>query len=72
MYFVQETDKPNGFYNLLNLIKIENDKILLPISVEEEISDKKANKMANKTKRNLDKFICNKLIISKKIKKLNN
>lgn len=72
MYFVQETDKLNGICNLLNLVKLDNNKILLPVLIGEEISEKKSKKMAEKTKKILDKCICNKLIISKNIKKIEN
>ena len=51
MYYIQETDKPSFIHKKLNIVKIDNDKIILPIN-EEKISDKKAkqNVQINKTK----------------------
>ena len=68
MYYIQETDKPKFLFRLFNIIKVKEDKIILPIK-EEKISIKKAEKLANKTKKILDKTICNKVILSKVIKK---
>ena len=67
MYYIQETDKPKLLFKLFNIIKVKEDKIILPIK-EEKISKKKAEKLANKTKKILDKTICNKVILSKVIK----
>ena len=67
MYYIQETDKPKFLFKLLNIIKVKEDKIILPIK-DEKISKKKAEKLANKTKKILDKTICNKVILSKVIK----
>ena len=67
MYYVQETDKPNSLFKLFNIVKLQEDKIILPI-VKEEISLKKAEKLAEKTKKILDKTNCNKLVLSKTIK----
>ena len=71
MYYVQETDKPNCMFKLFNIIKLRNDKIILPVK-KEEISFKKAEKLAEKTKKILDKTNCNKLVLSKEIKKQEN
>lgn len=67
MYYIQETDKPNFLFKQFNIIKLIENKIILPVG-EEEIKLKKAEKLAKKTKRILDKTNCNKLILSKKIK----
>ena len=67
MYYIQETDKPKFLFKLFNIIKVKEDKIILPIK-DEKISKKKAEKLANKTKKILDKTICNKVILSKVIK----
>lgn len=69
MYYVQEADKPNILLNLFNIIRLEEDKIILPITVQEEINLKKARKLAQKTKKILDETTCNKIILSKEIKK---
>lgn len=67
MYYVQETDKPNFVYKLFNIVKLQKDKIILPIG-KEEVKCKRAEKLAKKTKKILDKTNCNKLVLSKIIK----
>lgn len=71
MYYVQETDKPNFAFKLFNIIKLKDDKILLPVQ-NEEIGLNKAEKLAEKTKKILDKTNCNKIILSKEVKKQEN
>ena len=68
MYYIQETDKPKLLFKLFNIIKVKEDKIILPIK-DEKISIKKAEKLVNKTKNILDKTNCNKVVLSKVIKK---
>lgn len=68
MYYIQENDKPQFLCKLFNIVKLKEDKIILPIS-EEKISLKKAERLAQKTKKILQKGTCNKVILSKKIKK---
>lgn len=67
MYYIQETDKPKFLFKLFNIIKVKEDKIILPIK-DEKISIKKAEKLVNKTKNILDKTNCNKVVLSKVIK----
>ena len=67
MYYIQESDKPRKLLYLLNLIRLDDDKIILPI-YDEIISKERANILSTKTKKILDKTNCNKLVISKKIK----
>ena len=67
MYYIQETDKPKFLFRLFNIIKVKEDKIILPIK-DEKISIKKAEKLAIKTKNILNKSICNKVVLSKVIK----
>ncbi len=69
MYYIQEVDKPSILANLFNIIKCKEDKIILPINEESQISLKKTEKLALKTKKILDKTISKKLVISKNIKK---
>ena len=69
MYYVQEADKPNILLNLFNIMRLEEDKIILPITMQEEMNLKKARKLAQKTKKILDETTCNKIILSKEIKK---
>jgi len=68
LYYIQETDKPKFLFKLFNIIKVKEDKIILPIK-DEKISIKKAEKLVNKTKNILDKTNCNKVVLSKVIKK---
>lgn len=71
MYYIQETDKPNLVLKLFNIIRLKDDKIILPIE-NEQINFKKAKRLATKTKKILDKTNCNKIILSKEIKKQEN
>lgn len=68
MYYIQETDKPKFFDRLFQIIKLEGDKIILPIKAE-EIKEKQAERLAKKTKKILTKANCKKIILSKKLKK---
>lgn len=67
MYYVQETDKPNFLFKLFNIVRLQEDKIILPIG-KEKIKSKRAEKLAKKTKKILGKTNCNKIVISKAIK----
>lgn len=67
MYYVQETDKPNFLFKLFNIVRLEEDKIILPIG-KEKIKSKRAEKLAKKTKRILGKTNCNKIVLSKEMK----
>ncbi len=68
LYYIQEADKPNLFHKIFNIIEMQQDKIILPID-EQEISDKKSQKLAKKTKKIMEKAISKKVILSKKIQK---
>lgn len=68
LYYIQEADKPNLFYKIFNIIEMQQDKIILPID-EQEISDKKSQKLAKKTKKIMEKAISKKIVLSKKIQK---
>lgn len=69
MYYIEETDKPNFIHKKLNILKLEDNKIILPIEGKENLSDKQAEKLGQKTKKILEKTNCKKVIISKQIKK---
>ncbi len=69
MYYIQEADKPKALAKLFNIIQLEGDKLILPISKEEKIESKKAEKLAIKTKKILDKANSKKIIISQAIQK---
>lgn len=68
LYYIQEADKPNLFHKIFNIIEMQQDKIILPID-EQEISDKKSQKLAKKTKKIMEKAISKKIVLSKKIQK---
>lgn len=67
MYCIQEIDKPSRIKNFFNIIKLEKNKIILPITGD-EISMEKADKLAKKTVKILSKANSRRLVISKKIK----
>lgn len=68
MYYIQEIDKPNIILKLFNIIELKEDKIILPVQTE-DIKEKKAEILAKKTNNILKQTNCNKIAISKKIKK---
>lgn len=68
MYYIQESDKPKFWQNLFQIITLKEDKIILPIG-EEELTEKKAKKLAEKTKKIIDKVSSKNIVISKTIKK---
>ena len=68
MYYIQETDKLNFLFKIFNIVRLEENKIILPV-IDEKLTAKKAQKLALKTKKILDKTNCKKVVISKNIKK---
>ena len=68
LYYIQETDKPNFIFGLFNIVQLQENKIILPID-ENKISSKKAKKLAQKTKKILDKTMSKRIVISEKIQK---
>lgn len=71
MYFIKENDKPNKILELLNIVKLEGNKIILPVN-RENIVNKKTKKIADKAVKILNQTNCNKVIISKNIKRYEN
>lgn len=69
MYYIEETDKLNLIYKKLTILKLEDNKIILPLEGKENITNKQAKKLGQKTKKILEKTNCKKVIISKKIQK---
>ena len=67
MYYIQEIDKPNKILKMFNLIRLEENKIVLPIK-DERITQKLAEKLADKTIKILSKTSCNKIVVSKILK----
>lgn len=68
MYYIQEADKPNLIFKLFNIIQVQGDKIILPIN-EKKIASRKIQKLAQKTKKIIEKTISKKIVISEKIQK---
>lgn len=68
MYYIYETDKPNKILERLNIIKLIENKIVLPIN-EENITQRQAEKLAMKTNKILQRTNSKTILISKKIKK---
>lgn len=68
MYYIQESDKLSKIARFFNIIKLENNHIILPIT-QTSIDEKKAYTLAIKTKNVLRKTNSKKLVISKIIKK---
>lgn len=66
MYYIQEADKPSCLSKIFNRIQLEEDKIILPID-ENKIESKRAEKLAQKTKKILEQAISKKIILSKKM-----
>lgn len=68
LYYIQEADKPNLIFKLFNIIQVQGDKIILPIN-EKKIASRKIQKLAQKTKKIIEKTISKKIVISEKIQK---
>lgn len=70
MYYIQEIDKPNRIKKMFNIVKVQKDKIILPI-IEEDIKIEKAEKMVKKTVNILKKAGTETVVLSKRINKQN-
>lgn len=68
MYYIQEADKPNFIFYLFNIIRLQEDKIILPID-DKKISSKKTQKLVQKTIKILNKAISKRMVFSEKIQK---
>ena len=68
MYYIQESDKLSKIAGFFNILKLENNHIILPIT-QTSIDEKRAYRLAVKTKNVLKKTNSKKLVISKIIKK---
>lgn len=69
LYYIEETDKPNFIDKKFKILKLKDNKIILPIKEKENITNKQAKKLGEKTKKILEKTNCKKVILSKKIQK---
>ncbi len=68
MYYIEETDKLSKIDKIFKIIKINDNKIILPIN-EETVSAKYQKKLAIKTNEILTKTNSNKIVVSNQIKK---
>ncbi len=65
MFYIEENDKPTFLERILKKIRIENNRIIIPI--EKEPTEKEQKKLAQKTIKLLNKSSSKKIVISKKI-----
>lgn len=72
MYYIQEADKPKLLFEIFNHIELEENKIILPINSNEKITSRKAEILIQKTNKILDKTMCKRIVVSKKIQKQEN
>ena len=84
MYYIEESDKPNFLEEKLSRVKLEIDRIILPINKDKIITEnvdskkldsekiyiKKEKKLAQKTLKILEKANSKKIVISKNVQKL--
>lgn len=68
MYCIQESDRPSKVSKMFSIIKLEDNKIILPVG-EEGITEKQAEILARKTKNIIEKSNSNTVMLSKNIKK---
>ncbi len=64
MFYIEKNDKPNWLEKKLNLIKIQDNTIILPIT--KEIGNKKIEKLAQKTRKAIQKYSNSKKIVLSK------
>ena len=76
MYCIQETDKPKKIRKILNIVELEQNRLILPITKSEiengKISQKKEQILAKNIVNKLKNAIGNNIILSKEIKKQKN
>lgn len=69
MYYIEKADKLSWLDKFLKIIKIEENRIILPVEECEKIDKKQSIKLAIKTHKLLEKMKSNKLVISKDVQK---
>ena len=76
MYCIQETDKPKKIHKIFNIVELEQNRVILPITKSEiengKLSQKKAQILAKNIVKKLKNAIGNNVILSKEIKKQKN
>lgn len=66
MFYIQKNDKPNIIEKTFNIIKMQENKLFLPITAK--TSEKQIEKLAQKTKKIISKYSnSKKIVISKKL-----
>ena len=70
MFYIEKNDKPSWLEKKLNILKVIDNTIILPIS--QDIKEKQIEKIAIKTKKVIEKYSnSKKVVISKKMQKEN-
>lgn len=71
MYYIQKYDKPNIYIKWLKIIKLEGNKIYIPLENYEKQNkqQKTEEKLAIKTAKIFEKLNSKKIVLSKEIKK---
>ena len=73
LYCIQETDKPKKIRKIFNIVELEQNRVILPITKSEiengKLSQKKAQILAKNIVNKLKNAIGNNVILSKEIKK---
>lgn len=76
LYCIQETDKPKKIRKIFNIVELEQNRVILPITKSEiengKLSQKKAQILAKNIVKKLKNAIGNNVILSKEIKKQKN
>lgn len=76
LYCIQETDKPKKIRKIFNIVELEQNRVILPITKSEiengKISQKKEEILAKNIVNKLKNAIGNNIILSKEIKKQKN
>ena len=68
LYYIQEADKPSFLFKMFHIIKLEGDKIILPIN-EKTLQNKQLQKLARKTRKIFEKTKSKKIVLSKQMQK---
>lgn len=72
MYYICENDKPNIILKKFNIVKVQGNKIMLPLNLKDignENNIKKENKFAEKINKIIQLSDTNKVVLSKEIQK---
>ncbi len=71
MVYIEKNDKPNFIEKILNLIRVKENTIILPIN--EKMTEKKIEKLAMKTYKKITKISnSKKIVLSKEMKEEEN